>query len=136
MSHAWADASSIRLVYITPASDRTWGLARDTRRSLIDPGPWAEDDNPALYYYYLLDLEEDWPGAYSREPGEDDDLIWRRGYPLTHLPVRLSELPANHRYAPPPRNPAWIDPPPPVMEPRRYADPTGPIPPGVESPPS
>ncbi len=103
VSHAWTDASSIRLVYITPASDRTWGLARDTRRSLIDPGPWAEDDNAALYYY-LLDLEEDWPGAESREPCEDDDLIWWRGYPLTHLPGRLSELPANHRYAPPPRS--------------------------------
>ena len=128
VSHAWTDGPSIRLVYVTPPSDRTWGLARDTRRSLVDPGPWNEADNPALYYY-LLDLEEDWPGAESREPDEDDDLIWWRGYPLTHLPGRLSELPANYRYTPPPPDPAWIDPLPPAMEPRRYADPNGPLPP-------
>jgi hypothetical protein len=129
VSHAWTDGSSIRLVYVTPPSDRTWGLARDTRTSLISPGPWDGADDPALYYY-LLDLEEDWPGAESREPGEDDDLIWWRGYPVTHLPGRLSELPTGYRCTPPPSDPAWIDHRrPPVTEPRRYADPNGPLPP-------
>lgn len=129
VSHAWVDGPSIRLVYVTPPSNRTWGLARDTRSSLIDPGPWTDADDPALYYY-LLDLEEDWPGAASREPGEDPDLIWWRGHPLDDLPGLFSELPADYRYTPPPTDPAWIDhTPPPVTEPRRYADPRGPLPP-------
>ncbi len=134
VTHAWTDGPSIRLVYTAPPSDRIWGLARDTRRSLIDPGPWNETDNPALYYY-LLDLDENWPGAESREPGENDDLIWWRGYPLTHLPAHLSELPEGYRYTSPPPDPQWIDhTPPPVVEPRRYADPNGPLPPGVRRP--
>lgn len=37
MSHAWTDGAAIRLVYTAPPSDRTWGLARDTRESLINP---------------------------------------------------------------------------------------------------
>ena len=131
VSHAWTDGAAIRLVYVAPPSDRTWGLARDTRRSLINPSPWNEADDPALYYY-LLDLEENWPGAHSREPGEDRDRIWWSGYPLTDLPAQISELPEHYRYTPPPPDPAWIDhTPPPVMEPRRYADPNGPLPPGV-----
>lgn len=101
VSHAWVDGPSIRLVYVTPPSDRSWGLARDTRRSLVDPGPWTDADDPARYYY-LLDLEEDWPGATSREPGEDPDLIWWLGYPLDDLPGRLSKLPritdTHHRH--------------------------------------
>lgn len=129
VSHAWVDGPSIRLVYVTPPSDRSWGLARDTRRSLVDPGPWTDADDPARYYY-LLDLEEDWPGATSREPGEDPDLIWWLGYPLDDLPGRLSKLPEDHRYTSPPPDPAWIDhTPPPVTQPRRYADPRGPLPP-------
>ena len=134
VSHAWTDGASIRLVYTTPPSNRTWGLARDTRRSLIDPGPWNDADNPALYYY-LLDLEEEWPGGESREPGENHDLIWWRGYPLTDLPAHLSELPDAYGYTPPPPDPSWIDhAPSPVVEPRRYADPNGPLPPGVRRP--
>jgi hypothetical protein len=35
-----------------------------TRESLINPSPWNEADDPALYYY-LLDLEENRPGAES-----------------------------------------------------------------------
>ena len=135
VSHAWTDGPSIRLVYTAPPSDRTWGLARDTRESLIGPGPWNDSDDPALYYY-LLDLEEDWPGAESREPGESDDLIWWRGYPITELPAHLSELPEGDRYTSPPPDPTWIDhTPTPVMEPRRYADPNGPLPPDVQLPP-
>ena len=133
--YAWTDGAVMHLVYTAPPSDRTWGLVRDTRRSLISPGPWSEADNPSLYYY-LLDLEENWPGAESREPGEDDDLIWWLGDPRTDLPGHLSDLPENYRYAPPPPDPAWIDhSPPPVVEPRRYADPNGPLPPGVHPPP-
>lgn len=124
VTHAWVDGPSIRLAYTTPPSDRTWGLARDTRSSLIDPGPWTDADDPALYYY-LLDLEEERPGAQSREPDENAELIWWRGDPLTDLPAQLSELAEDHRYIPPPPDPAWIDhTPPPDIEPRRYADPT------------
>jgi hypothetical protein len=134
VSHAWTDGAVMHLVYAAPPSNRTWGLARDTRESLINPSPWNEADNPALYYY-LLDLEENWPGAESREPGEDDDLIWWRGDPRTDLPTHVSELPERYRYTSPPPDPAWIDhTPPPVVEPRRYADPTGPLPPGVRRP--
>jgi hypothetical protein len=32
------------VVYTAPPSDRTWGLARDTRDSIIDPGPWPDLD--------------------------------------------------------------------------------------------
>lgn len=136
VSHAWTDGAAMHLVYTAPPSDRTWGLARDTRESLINPSPWNEADDPALYYY-LLDLEENWPGAESREPGEGDDLIWWRGDPLTGLPGRMSELSEGYRYTPPPPDPAWIDhTPAPVVEPRRYADPNGPLPPGVQPPPS
>lgn len=129
VSHAWTDGAVMHLVYTAPPSDRTWGLVRDTRESLISPSSWNPADDPALYYY-LLDLEENWPGAESQEPGEDDDLIWWRGDPRTDPPGRLSELPENYCYTPPPLDPAWIDhTPPPVVEPRRYADPNGPLPP-------
>lgn len=131
VSHAWTDGAVIYLVYAAPPSNRTWGLARDTRESLINPSPWNENDDPALYYY-LLDLEENWPGAESREPGENDDLIWWRGDPNTDLPAHWSELPDDHRYTAPPQDPTWIDhTPAPVIEPRRYADPNGPLPPDV-----
>jgi hypothetical protein len=130
VSHAWTDGPAIHLVYAAPPSDRTWGLVRDTRESLINPSPWNEADDPALYYY-LLDLEENWPGAESREPGESDDLIWWRGDPRTNLPGRLSELPEDYRYTSPPSDPTWVDhTPAPAIDPRRYADPNGPLPPG------
>ena len=59
VSHAWVDGAVMYLVYTAPPSDRIWGLARDTRESLINPSPWNETDDPA-FYYYLLDLEENW----------------------------------------------------------------------------
>lgn len=131
VSHAWIDGAVMYVVYSAPPSDRIWGLVRDTRESLINPSPWNESDDPALYYY-LLDLEENWPGAESREPDESDDLIWWGGDPVTDLPADLSALPADYRYTPPLPDPAWIDhTPPPVVEPRRYVDPNGPLPPGV-----
>ncbi len=119
VSHAWTDGAVMHLVYTAPPSDRTWGLARDTRESLINPSPWNKADDPALYYY-LLDLEENWPAGEAREDDEDKDLIWWRGDPLADLPAYLPELPEDHRYIPPPPDPAWIDHTPrPVMEPRR-----------------
>ena len=45
------------LVYKAPPSEITWGLARDTRQSIINPGPWPSLDE-AVLYYYLIDLEE------------------------------------------------------------------------------
>jgi len=57
VSHAWTDGPIMYLVYTAPPSDRTWGLARDTRESIIDPGPWPDLDE-AVPYYYLLDFEE------------------------------------------------------------------------------
>jgi hypothetical protein len=123
VSHAWIDGAVMHLVYTAPPSDRTFGLARDVRESLINPSPWNEDDDPALYYY-LLDLEENWPGSHSRKPGEDLDLIRWRGDPLTDLPDRLSGLPQAYRYVSPPPDPSWVDHTPrPVVEPRRYANP-------------
>lgn len=131
VSHAWTDGAAMYLVFSAPPSDRTWGLARDTRESLINPSPWSDTDNPALYYY-LLDLEEEWPGHWSRETNEDPDLIWWRGYPLDNLYPRTSQIPEATGYTPPPPDPSWIDHTPPVVnEPRRYADPNGPLPPGV-----
>jgi hypothetical protein len=114
-----------------PPSNRTWGLARDTRGSLINPSRWNDADDPA-YYYYLLDLEENWTGGSSREPGENPDLIWWSGEPATDLPEHLSVVPEAHRYIPPKPDPSWVDHiPQMVNEPRRYADPNGPLPPGV-----
>jgi hypothetical protein len=131
VSHAWTEGAAIRLVYAAPPSDRNWGLARDTRRSLISPAPWHHTDDPALYYY-LLDLEENWPGNSSREPGEDPDKVWWHGYPLDGLYEVVSKIPDTYRYRPPAPDPSWIDHTPPVVnEPRRYADPRGPLPPGV-----
>jgi len=134
VSNAWIDGAVMHLVYMAPPSNRIWGLVRDTRESLVNPSPWNEADDPA-WYYYLLDLEENWPGGSSREPGEDPDLIWWSGDPILNLPERLSAIPESHRYAQPPQDPSWIDHSPPVVnEPRRYADPNGPLPPGVRRP--
>lgn len=131
VSHAWTDGASIRIVYTAPPSDRTWGLARDTRQSLINPSAWNEGDDAALYYY-LLDLEENWPGHSAREPGEDPYLIWWQGHPLEDLPQYTSTLFEGHRYTPPTPDPSWIDHSVPVVnEPRRYADPNGPLSRGV-----
>lgn len=128
VSHAWTDGPMLFVVYNAPPSDRIWGLARDTRQSLINPGPWNADDNPGLYYY-LLDLEENWPGNFSREPGEAE-MIWWKGDPRDDLVKRTADIPDRHRYTRPSVDPAWIRREPPVInEPRRYADPDGPRPP-------
>jgi hypothetical protein len=122
VSHAWTDGAMMYLVYATPPSDHTWGLARDTRQSLINPSPWNDRDNPALYYY-LLDLEENWRGQHSRPPGEPD-TIWWHGYPAENLIGRLADIPEEHRYTPPPADSSWIRRDELVAKaPRRYANP-------------
>jgi hypothetical protein len=124
VSHAWTEGPTMYLVYMTPPSDITWGLVRDTRESLVDHGPWNDSDDPALYYY-LVDLEEEWPGRVSRQPGEPDSIRWR-GDRLEGLPERLSDIPEAYRYTSPPipASAQRRDQDPPVVnEPRRYANP-------------
>ncbi|HEX9835030.1 MAG TPA: hypothetical protein VGA66_18445 [Mycobacterium sp.] len=96
VSHAWADGPFIYLVYTAPPSDRMWGLVRDTRQSIIDPGCWRPVDDAALYYY-LLDFEENQPSSSFRRPGEPD-TIWWFGFPREGLPEHPSDIPETHRY--------------------------------------
>lgn len=99
VSHAWTAAPMMYLVYRAPPSDIIWGLARDTRESIIDPGPWSSVDE-AVRYYYLLDLEEDRMSASFRHPGNPDTILWR-GFPLENdLPERPSDIPDSYRYTP------------------------------------
>jgi hypothetical protein len=98
VSHAWTDGPMMYLVYTAPPSDRTWGLARDTRDSIIDPGSWQNLDE-AVLYYYLLDFEENQPSSSFRRPGEPD-TIWWFGFPREGLPERPSEIPESYRYTP------------------------------------
>ncbi|WP_396928283.1 hypothetical protein [Mycolicibacterium sp.] len=111
------------LVYTAPPSNITWGLVRDTTRSLVDPGPWNENDNPALYYY-LLDLEEAWPGNSSLQPGDDPDAVRWSGWPLENLPERIGDLPESSLQ--PTLSVTALEPQPeptPSTEPRRYGNP-------------
>lgn len=98
VSHAWTDGPLMFLVYTAPPSDRTWGLVRDTRESIIDPGPWPNLDE-AVLYYFLVDFEENQPSSSSRQPGEPD-TIWWFGYPRENLPDRTSSIPETYRYTP------------------------------------
>ncbi|MBX7447205.1 hypothetical protein GR927_04330 [Mycolicibacterium sp. 3033] len=84
------------VAYTAGPSDRTWGLARDTTESIIDPGPWTNDDEAARYYL-LVDFEENQPSTSFRRPG-DDDSIWWFGHPRNGLPDRPSGLPEDPRY--------------------------------------
>jgi hypothetical protein len=125
VSHAWTDGPMMHLVYTAPPSDIIWGLARDTRMSLIDPAPWPDVDEAVTYY--LLDLEEDWMSASFGHPGEPDTILWR-GYPLeADLSERPSDIPEAYRCTPPPEassaKPNRKQNPPVINEPRRYADP-------------
>lgn len=124
VSHAWTEGPMMYLVYKAPPSDITWGLARDTRESIIDPGPWLSVDNPALYYY-LCDLQERRVSASFRHPGDPDTILWF-GFPLEGLPERPSDIPEDYQYTPPPAAPApkrRRDEHRPVTEPRRYGNP-------------
>lgn len=123
VSHAWIDGPTIHLVYAAPPSNVTWGLVRDTRESIIDGQPW-DDVDEAVRFYYLIDLEENWPGNFSRQPGEPDAIRWS-GHRHDGLPTRSADLPASSR------QPEPIDPAPPNgtdtaitrTEPRRYRNP-------------
>lgn len=125
VSHAWTEGPMMYVVYTAPPSDITWGLVRDTRKSIINPSPWPDLDE-AVLYYYLLDFEEDWPGRFSRQPGEPDSIRWF-GHRHAGLPERPSDIPEAYRYTPSMgascaghrREPSR----PVTTEPRRYADP-------------
>jgi hypothetical protein len=122
VSHAWTEGPMIYLVYRTPPSNITWGLVRDTTRSLIDPGSWNDNDDPALYYY-LIDLEEGWPGNSSLQPGDDPEVIRWSGWPLEDLIERIGDLPESYRQEPLalPTTGAPSDPSS-TTEPRRYGN--------------
>ncbi len=102
VSHAWTEGPLMYLVFQAPPSDITFGLARDTRSSLIDPGPWPSLDE-AVRYYYILDLEGIQPTApgrgYGNEPG---DILWL-GDRTADCTKRLVDIPEAHRYFPPQR---------------------------------
>lgn len=121
VSHAWTEGPMMYLVYQAPPSATTWGLARDTSRSLIDPGPWASRDE-AVRYYYILDLEGIQPTECGRQ-GEPETILWL-GDPHVDLPGRPSDVPEQHRLTPasPATRPSVrgqrV-----VNEPRRYVDP-------------
>lgn len=124
VSHAWTHGTKMYLVYTAPSSPIPWGLVRDTTQSIINPGPWQDLDE-AVRYYYLLDLEEDWPGLPPEQP-LDPHTIQSAGHEHDGLPARVEEIPNEYRYqapkvehtiAPPVERPAVSN------EPRRYADP-------------
>jgi hypothetical protein len=106
VSHAWTDGPRFYVVFKAPPSDRTWGLARDTRTSIIDPGPWPDLDE-AVSYYYLLDFEENWPGGFSRQPGEPDTIHWS-GDGDAGLPERRPHSPISKQSDPAPTSPAGM----------------------------
>lgn len=121
VSHAWIDGAAINLVYTAPPSGQIWGLHRDTRESLMDWRPWMDGSLDAATWYYVLDLAENWPGRYVQGPDDDPDAIAWSGDRRNESP--FSELPDQHRYTSPPVDPAWIKPPAPEQEPRRYGNP-------------
>jgi len=125
VSHAWTAGPMIYVVFTAPPSDKTWGLARDTSTSIIDPGPWPDLDE-AVSYYYLLDFEKNWPGRFSRQPGETDTIQWF-GDVEAGLPEYSSGIPEAHQYMSTPQAPTTKAGPGPDRplsdEPRRYADP-------------
>lgn len=120
VSHAWTDGPGLRVIYRAPPSTQTWGLARDTRESIIHSGPWPDADE-AAQYYFLVDLEENQPSS-SRGGSDALGTIWWFGYSEELLPQSLSDIPDSHRYigARRPPAPPTVDPAP---EPRLYADP-------------
>jgi hypothetical protein len=124
VSHAWTEGPMMYLVYKAPPSDITWGLARDTRESIIDPGPWLPADDPALYYY-LCDLQERRMSAAFRHPGDPGSILWF-GSPCEGLPKGPSDIPDEYRYQPRPKVPSAKqrrDENRPGTEPRRYGNP-------------
>ncbi|KZS67694.1 hypothetical protein A4G27_01810 [Mycobacterium kansasii] len=59
VSHAWTEGPLMYLVYQAPPSEITWGLVRDTRKSLLDPGPLiALIENPQVCSPKFLTCEQ------------------------------------------------------------------------------
>ena len=54
----------------------------------------------AVLYYYLVDLEENRPPAFSRAPGESDTIRWR-GDLASDLSEHASDTPDAHQYKAP-----------------------------------
>lgn len=139
VSHAWTDGPVMHLVYEAPPSNITWGLVRDTRESIIDPTPWPSLE-VAVRYYYLLDLCENRVSAAFPHPKNDLNLIvWHGDHSYgddssERLPQRVADIPDAYRYEQPPTPTAPPGEPEPTIEPRRYADPNGPLPPGAQNP--
>lgn len=125
-SHAWTEGPTMYLVYEAPPSEIAWGLVRETRRSIIDPGPWPDVDEAVHYYYYILDLEGIQPSAFSHHPGERGTILWL-GDRCEGLPEHPSDIPEAFRYTPPPAAPSakrsQNQARPVINEPRCYADP-------------
>jgi hypothetical protein len=125
VSYAWTEGSIMYLVYTAPPSQITWGLVRDTKESIIDPGPWP-DVGEAVLYYYLLDLEGIQPSASSRHPGEPDTILWL-GDRHAGLPERPSDIPEAYRDTPsigaPPAKRGRVQDRSVINEPRRYGNP-------------
>jgi hypothetical protein len=123
VSHAWVEGPTIHLIYEAPPNKIIWGLRRDTRKSLIDPGPWQSREEAARYYY-RLDLEEGRMSEAFEHPGDPTTILWDTDV-TEDLPVRPSDVPEAYRYTrttefPPPGTRRY---PPPDNEPRLYADP-------------
>jgi hypothetical protein len=95
ITHAWVDGAAIYVVYTTGSSNATWGWARDTRTSLIDPGPWP-DATEAARYYRLLDFDS---AATAMAPTVRDTIQWY-GDRLGDLPQQPTELRDSHRHVP------------------------------------
>lgn len=137
VSHGWTDGPMMYLVYKAPPSTITWGLVRNTRESIIDPAPWPSLE-VAVRYYYLLDLCENRVSASFCHPGTDSDVIlWHGDQSYSDgrcagLPEYPADVPDAFRYTASPISAGETrQEPSPVIEPRRYADPNGPLPPGA-----
>jgi hypothetical protein len=102
VSHAWTDGPTMHLVYKAPPSPITWGLVRDTRKSIIDPGPWPSLEE-AVYYYYVLDLCENRVSASFPHPGNDPEVILWHGDQLYNedscegLPQHAADIPDEYQ---------------------------------------
>ncbi|WP_235653502.1 hypothetical protein [Mycolicibacter icosiumassiliensis] len=101
VSHAWTDASMMFLVYKAPPSDITSGLARDTRKSILDPIPWHSLDEAVFYYYYELDLCEDRLPASFLHPGDPTTILWSGNLDEVDPPEHVSDIPDDYCYTPP-----------------------------------
>lgn len=97
VSHAWTEGPMLFLVYQTPPSSITCGLVSDTRRSLIDPGPWLSLEE-AVRYYYLLALDENRVSASFIHPGDPTTILWSGDLGKVDLPQRVSDIPDEYRY--------------------------------------